>query len=74
MMTASLPDFTNVLYESIAAVFRLWLALVGVRFVAHTDHAINASAASVGAMLILVTTKWYGHGLDVGVQHLLAPG
>ena len=54
--------------------FRLWLALVGVRFVAHIHHPINASAASVGAMLILVSTKWYGHGFDVGVQHLLAPG
>ena len=53
---------------------RLWLALVGVRFVAHTDHAINASSADVGAMLILVSTKWYGHGFDVGVQHVLALG
>ena len=36
--------------------FRLWLALAGVAFVAHTGHAINAAAPSVGAMLILVAS------------------
>ena len=36
--------------------FRLWFALAGVAFVAHTGHAINAAAPSVGAGLMLGAT------------------
>ena len=38
------------------AVFHLWFALVGAKCVTHTDHAINAFAASAGAWLILGAT------------------
>ena len=50
---ASLREDPTIFQET---VFRLWLALSGVRCVAHTDHVFNAAAPSAGAGLILGAT------------------